>query len=78
MPESYRLYLDQMIGLEIARALRDQGHDVLRASETGQARADDLFWPLTTRGDLKTSLLSFRKVVQSGFKPLSPEILLWG
>jgi len=41
MPESYRLYLDQMFGLEIARALRDQGHDVLRASETGQARADD-------------------------------------
>jgi len=41
MPESYRLYLDQMFGLEIARALRGQGHDVLRASETGQARADD-------------------------------------
>jgi len=27
--------------LEISRALRGQGHDVLRASETGQARADD-------------------------------------
>jgi predicted nuclease of predicted toxin-antitoxin system len=41
MPKSYRLYLDQMFGLEIARALRDQGHDILRASGTGQARADD-------------------------------------
>jgi Protein of unknown function DUF82. len=40
MPE-YRLYLDQMFGLEVAQALREQGYDVIRASETGQTRADD-------------------------------------
>lgn len=27
--------------LDVARALRDEGHDVMRASEVGQARADD-------------------------------------
>ena len=31
-----------MIPLEVARELREQGHDVLRGSETGQNRADDL------------------------------------
>ncbi len=36
-----RLYLDQMFRVNVAKALRDQGHDVIRASETGQARADD-------------------------------------
>jgi hypothetical protein len=36
-----RLYLDQMLRVELASRLRDAGHDVLRASETGQARADD-------------------------------------
>jgi len=41
MPESLRLYLDQMFHLEVAQALREKGHDVVRASETGQARADD-------------------------------------
>ena len=41
MPDPYKLYLDQMFGLDVARALRDQGYDVLRASETGNARADD-------------------------------------
>ena len=41
MPEIHRLYLDQMLRLEVAQALRDDGHDVLRASEVGQARADD-------------------------------------
>ena len=41
MPETHRLYLDQMLRLEVAQALRDDGHDVLRASEVGQARADD-------------------------------------
>jgi len=41
MPEQYKLYLDQMFGMDIAQALRDEGHDVLRASEIGQARADD-------------------------------------
>src|SRR4030065_2257668 len=41
MPDPYKLYLDQMFGLDVAQALRDQGYDVLRASETGNARADD-------------------------------------
>ena len=41
MPEAYRFYLDQMLRLEVARALTDQGCDVLRASEVGQDRADD-------------------------------------
>ncbi len=41
MPEKYRLYLDQMFGVEVAQILRGQGYDVLRASETGYARADD-------------------------------------
>ncbi|MBI4690945.1 MAG: DUF5615 family PIN-like protein [Nitrospirae bacterium] len=36
-----RLYLDQMFNIRIADALRTEGHDVLRASEIGQARADD-------------------------------------
>ena len=30
-----------MIPSEVARQLREQDHDVLRASETGQNRADD-------------------------------------
>ena len=42
MGETLKLYLDQMIPSEVARELREQGHDVLRASETGQNRADDL------------------------------------
>jgi predicted nuclease of predicted toxin-antitoxin system len=41
MPDPYKLYLDQMFGLDVAKALRDQGYDVLRASETGDARAHD-------------------------------------
>ncbi|MFZ5908154.1 MAG: DUF5615 family PIN-like protein [Nitrospirota bacterium] len=41
MPESLKLYLDQMFRAEVAEILRRQGHDVIRASETGQARADD-------------------------------------
>lgn len=41
MPEQYKLYLDQMFKVNVAQTLRDQGYDVLRASETGQARADD-------------------------------------
>ncbi|MDI6891210.1 MAG: DUF5615 family PIN-like protein, partial [Thermodesulfovibrionales bacterium] len=41
MPEKLRLYLDQMFRVDVAKALRDQGHDVIRASETGKARADD-------------------------------------
>lgn len=41
MPEGFRLYLDQMFNLDIARTLKEEGYDVIRASETGQARADD-------------------------------------
>ena len=41
MGETLKLYLGQMIPSEIAAELRDKGYDVLRASETGQGRADD-------------------------------------
>jgi len=41
MPELLNLYLDQMLPLDVAQALRNEGHDVMRASEVGQARADD-------------------------------------
>ena len=41
MPDSLRLYLDQMLSLDVAEVLRKEGHDVIRASEVGQARADD-------------------------------------
>ena len=41
MPDICRLYLDQMLRYEVAQALRNEGHDVLRATEVGQARADD-------------------------------------
>ena len=41
MPDICRFYLDQMLRHEVAQALRDEGHDVLRATEVGQARADD-------------------------------------
>jgi predicted nuclease of predicted toxin-antitoxin system len=41
MPVTYRLYLDQMFRADVAQALHEHGYDVLRASETGQARADD-------------------------------------
>ena len=41
MPERPKLYLDQMLSLAVAKALREEGYDVVRASETGQARADD-------------------------------------
>jgi len=41
MPDICKLYLDQMLRYEVAQALRDEGHDVLRATEVGQARADD-------------------------------------
>jgi predicted nuclease of predicted toxin-antitoxin system len=30
-----------MLRLEVAQTLCDEGHDVVRASEVGQARADD-------------------------------------
>lgn len=41
MPEILKLYLDQMFGLDVAEALRGEGYDIVRASEIGQARADD-------------------------------------
>lgn len=41
MAEPLKLYLDQMLRLDVAQALRDEGHDVMRVSEVGQARADD-------------------------------------
>jgi len=36
-----KIYLDQMLRQDVAEALRDEGHDVIRASEVGEARADD-------------------------------------
>ena len=41
MPEPLKLYLDQMLRLDVAQALRNEGHNVMRASEVGQSRADD-------------------------------------
>lgn len=41
MFEALNLYLDQMLRLDVAEALRREGHDVVRAAEVGQARADD-------------------------------------
>ena len=40
MPEHLKLYLDQMLRLDVAQALRNEGHDIMRASEVGQSRAD--------------------------------------
>ena len=36
-----RIFIDQMIRQEVAFALRDQGHDVVRAADVGLQRADD-------------------------------------
>jgi predicted nuclease of predicted toxin-antitoxin system len=36
-----RLYLDQMLDLDVAAALLAAGHDVIRTAECGQQRADD-------------------------------------
>ena len=41
MPETHKLYLDQMFSVGVAQALRDEGYDVARVSETGHVRADD-------------------------------------
>jgi len=41
MPDNLKLYLDQMLNVRVANALRTAGHDVVRVSETGHARADD-------------------------------------
>ena len=41
MPEHYKLYLDQMLRVDVAEALCGEGPDVVRASEVGSSRADD-------------------------------------
>lgn len=41
MPDPLRFYLDQCLRVEVAEALRREGHDVVRAAEVGQDRADD-------------------------------------
>src|SRR4030042_2116534 len=41
MPDMLKIYLYQMFQVNVAQALREQGYDVIRVSETGQARADD-------------------------------------
>jgi predicted nuclease of predicted toxin-antitoxin system len=41
VPDPFKLYFDQMFGTEVAETLRSEGHDVLRAFEVGQSRADD-------------------------------------
>ena len=40
MPEPLNLYLDQMLRLNVAQALRNEGHDVMRAlrSRLGTSR----------------------------------------
>ena len=42
MPDKVlKLYLDQMFRVDVSQVLQKEGHDVIRASEVGQARADD-------------------------------------
>ncbi len=41
MAESKRIYLDQMLGIEVQKGLVAAGHDAVRAAERGQTRADD-------------------------------------
>ena len=36
-----RFYIDQCVRAELTELLRAQGHDAVRASDVGQARADD-------------------------------------
>ncbi len=36
-----RLYLDQMLRVDLAELIRSAGHDVLRAAEANQSTADD-------------------------------------
>jgi len=56
MPEGLRLYLDQMIQKHVAQVLSRDGYDVVRASEAGQARADD-------RAILEKAVLERRSLV---------------
>jgi len=39
--DTLKIYLDQMFGIDVAEVLRGEGHDIVRASEIGQSRADD-------------------------------------
>ncbi len=41
MFKGWKIYLDQMFGVDVAQALHEEGFDVLRASGTAQNRADD-------------------------------------
>ncbi len=41
MSEMLKLYLDQMIRVDVAETLRSKGYNVIRVSEVGQARSDD-------------------------------------
>ena len=52
MPETFRLYLDQMLRVDVAEALRGEGHDVVRVSEVGESRAAETIrslWPEEVR-----------------------------
>jgi predicted nuclease of predicted toxin-antitoxin system len=53
--ETLKLYLDQMIPSEIARELQQEGYDVIRACETGHARADD--WQILQEAISKNRIL---------------------
>ncbi|MFQ5686982.1 MAG: DUF5615 family PIN-like protein [Candidatus Scalindua sp.] len=41
MSKQIKLYLDQMFRSDVAQVLRNEGYDVVRASEIGQSRSDD-------------------------------------
>ena len=41
MSKEYKLYLDQMLRVDVAQALREEGYDVLRVFEVQQSRHDD-------------------------------------
>ena len=41
MSDTFKIYLDQMFGIDVAEVLRGEGHDIVRASEISQSRADD-------------------------------------
>lgn len=55
MPEVLRLYLDQMLRLEVAETLRHEGYDVVRTSEVGQSRADD--WQILQKAIAENRIL---------------------
>ncbi len=55
MPEMLRLYLDQMLRMEVAETLRHEGYDVVRTSEVGQSRADD--WQILQKAIAENRIL---------------------